>query len=291
LPAFQPPQRRSTPAKGLLLAQVALGLLLACGGCRAGGSPLASNPLTPSHERQWKPLLATLPSADIDGERILVRNVRNCIYFSEEVYIPRFDDRTYRLDELKTVDFIVVPFNDTPDLAHTMLSFGFADGQHLAVSVEARLEEGETYSPVAGALRQFELIYVLGDERDLIGLRTEHRQADVYVYRARVTPDRARTLFLDVLQRVNQIHERPEFYHTITNNCTTNIAQHVNRIQPGRIPPSLSWILTGHSARLAYDLQLLDTTRDFESTRRAAHINALARKFLDAPDFSERIRR
>jgi hypothetical protein len=232
-----------------------------------------------------------MPSAHVEGDEVRIQNVRNCLYFREDVYATRYEDRIYRLSDLQTVDFIVVPFSATSRLAHTMLSFGFADGRYLALSVEARLEEGESYSAVRGGLRQFELIYILGDEKDLISLRTEHRNADVYVYRTQVPPEQIRLLFVDVLARVNQLKEQPEFYDTLSNNCTTNIVRHVNRVRPGRIPPSLGLILTGHSDRLAYDLGLLDTGRPFAELRASAHVNTLAHRFRDAPDFSDRIRR
>ena len=188
-------------------------------------------------------------------------------------------------------DFIVVPFKDAPNLAHTMLSFGFDDGHYLAVSVEVRLEEGESYSPVKGALRQYEIMYVVADERDLIQLRTQHRKADVYVYRTRATPDQARSLLMDMMQRVNQLAEKPEFYNTFTNNCTTNIVLHINHLRPGRVPYDIRVLLPGQSDRLAYDLGLLDTKVSFEETKLAARVNNLAEIHRDHPDFSQLIRR
>jgi hypothetical protein len=125
----------------------------------------------------------------------------------------------------------------------------------------------------------------------LITLRTRHRDADVYVYRTRVEPQQAKRLLLDVLERVNGLAEQPEFYHTLSNNCTTNIIRHVNRIRPGRVPPSLATVLTGHSDRLAYDLGLIDTSKPFAEIRQAARVNERANRYAEAPDFSQRIRR
>lgn len=275
-------------------------LLAALGGCRAGPSAASLRnpegvyvqaPFTPSHQRRWQPAMAVLPYAEIHPNSVKVHNIRNCYWFSENVYTPRYYDREFLLDDLQSVDFLVVPFKEAPDLAHTMLSFGFQNGYYLGVSVEARLEEGEAYSPLAGVLGQFELMYVVADERDLIQLRTEHRQVDVYLYRTRVAPQQVRALFVDMMKRVNQIYRQPEFYHTLYNNCTTNIVRHVNHVRPGRVPFSLALLLTGHSDRLAYDLGLLDTDRPFEETRRLARINDLARRYRYAKEFSSLIRR
>lgn len=261
-------------------------------GCRSGPNNVAlADPFTPSHNRNWQATHGVLPTAKIKGDRLHVQNIRNTYYFREHVCAPRYYDRTFDLRKLEGVDFVVVPFNETPSLAHTMLTFAFEDGEYLAVSVEARLEEGETYSPLRGSLRQYELMYVVADERDLIQLRTEHRDAEVYVYRTQVPPAEARALLEDIMQRVNQIAAQPEFYDTLTNNCTTNIVWHVNRVRPGRIPFDLGIVLTGHSDRLAYDLGLLDRSKPFEEVRSAARVNELARRYKDRSDFSELIRR
>ncbi|MBI2480637.1 MAG: DUF4105 domain-containing protein [Planctomycetia bacterium] len=122
----------------------------------------------PSHDRDWSPDLAVLPYADIGADHVIVRNIRHCAYESDSDYAVNYYDKRFELPQIRTVDFVVVPFKENPSLAHTMLSFGFADGEHVAVSAEARLEKGETYSPVLGELRQYELMYVVADERDVI---------------------------------------------------------------------------------------------------------------------------
>jgi len=264
-------------------------MLLAVG-CKATSNVHA--PIFPSNDRDWQASLAVLPEVERTGDDLLIHNVRNCHYLNENLYVVQYDDRHYHLSDVRTVDFIVVPFKESEELAHTMVSFGFADGRYLGISVEARLEQGETYSPMKGALHQFELMYVVADERDLIPLRTEHRDVDVYIYPTKVTPQQAQQLLMHMLARVNKLTKEPEFYDLFTNNCTTNLVNHVNAIRPGRIPPSLAAVLlTGRSDRLAYDLGLIDTTKGFEETRAAARVNALAHKFRDDPSFSLLIRR
>ncbi|MFO0904622.1 MAG: DUF4105 domain-containing protein [Pirellulales bacterium] len=248
-------------------------------------------PLYPSHQRDWAPQHSRLPSVEFDGSKVAVHDVRNFDYITESEYIARFEDRKYDLRDLETVDYIVVPFAAAPLLAHTMLSFGFGRDQYLVTSVEVRLEKGESYSPLLGAMRQFEIMYVLADERDAIKLRTEVRKDDVYVYRVKAPPEKVRELFIDVAERVNQIHDAPEFYDTLTNNCTTNIVQHVNRIAPNSIPYGGQVLLPGMSGQLAYNLGLLDRSVPYDELQRRSNVTARAHAHRRDKDFSREIRR
>ncbi|MCA9124148.1 MAG: DUF4105 domain-containing protein [Planctomycetaceae bacterium] len=270
------------------LVAVAFTLLV---GCQTIEPCLVRKMATPSNDRNWRAEQAILATAEFEGDQVTVRNIRNCSYVTEDVFIVDHYDKTFDLNDLESVDFIVVPFKGVPAVAHTFQSFGFGNGDYLAVSVEVRLEEGESYSLSGGMARQFELMYVVADERDVIQLRTKHRKNDVYVYRVRASRERIRDVFVDMLQRVNKLAEEPEFYHTLTNNCTNNPARHINRLYPGRIPPSIGLALPGLSDRLAYDLGLLETDVSFEETRRRARIDNVASRRLDGTDFSNRILR
>lgn len=274
-----------TLACGALCAAVAL-----CAGCRSVPENGVTEVAKPSNYRNWKPYLSKLATAEVDGDDITVHNVRNCIYITSDDYIVNHFEKQFKVSDIQTVDFIVVPFKSMPTLAHTMLSFGLQDGQHLGVSVETRLEEGEKYAPLAGAMRQFELIYVVADERDLIRLRTHHRGDDVYVYPTRATPEQAQSLFLDMMARTNKLAREPEFYDTLTNNCTTNIFEHINRLFPGRVPYNYAILFPGLADRYAYNLGLIDTQLSFEETRRLAKVNDLAERYYDSPAFSQQIR-
>ncbi len=250
-----------------------------------------AKPFRPSNHRQWEHDQAVLPRAVFHGDRVTVQNIRNCNYFTTDDYIVHHYDRTFDLRDLESVDFIMVPFAETPALGHTMMSFGFAGGDYLCVSVEIRKEKGERYGPLRGFFNQYELMYVLGDERDLIGLRANHRLDDVYVHRTRATPEQARELFADVMQRVNKLAEEPEFYNTLTNNCTTNIRNHINRLSPDRVPYDYRVLLPGYSDELAYDLGLLATDGPFSAARRRARVTRQAFMHRGDPDFSVAIRR
>lgn len=244
----------------------------------------------PSNYRNWRPDLAILPFADIGSDRIKLYHVRDCEYRTEEDYDVRHFDLDFPLQDVRTLDFIVVPFQNSPALAHTMLSFGLANGQYLVVSVEGRLEQGEAYSALGGSFDGFELTVVIGTERDLIRLRTEVRKVDVYLYPIAVPPEQAQRLFVAMLGRANSLARTPEFYDTISNNCTTNIVKHINGLKPGSIPNDVRILLPGHSDRLAYDLGLIATNAPFELVQANARVNTLAHLHADSPDFSQRIR-
>jgi len=247
--------------------------------------------LKPSNYRDWSPDQAVLPYAEFLDNRVVVHNIRNCTYLTDKSYVVHHYDKAFDLDRIESVDFIVVPFRGMPNLAHTMLSFGFDPGDRVAVSVEVRKKRGDEYSVVNAMLGQYELMYVVGDERDLIKVRTNYRKDDVYLYRSRATPEQTRELFVDVMRRVNKLAAEPELYDLFTNNCTTNIMQHVNNLAPNKVPYGLEVLLPGRSDRLAYNLGLLDTSVPFEETKRRARINDPAERFAEAPDFSASIRR
>jgi hypothetical protein len=275
------------PARVIRLA-VSTVILTLCG---CASLKTVTDPLLPSHDRPWITLLAKMPTAEFRGERVHIRGIRDFVYMTDTDFVPRYSEAIYSLDEIEGVDFIVAPFRDTPSLAHTMLSFRFNDGRVLTVSAEARLELGEKYHPLAGALHQYELMYVLGTERDLITLRTEHRDVDVYLYPVKTKSAQARQLLLSVLHRVNKLSEEPEFYDTLTNNCTTNIVSHVNELSPGRVPLNWRYLLPGYSDQLAYDLGLIDTSLPFTAAREMALVNDRVDPKLSSRDFSTALRR
>ena len=245
----------------------------------------------PSNDRDWSPDQARLSTADFDGHRVHVHNIRNCSYRTADEFTVDYYDKTFDLERLRTADFIMVPFTDYPDGAHTFLSFGFDDDQYVAISVEIRREKGEYYSVPAALMNQFEIMYVVGDERDLIQLRSNVRLENVYMYRASASPAQVRSLFVDMLERANKLAQKPEYYHMLTNNCTTNIMAHINHVSPGRVPYTYEVLLPGHSDRLAYRLGLIAQDESFERAKEKARINRLAYVNRDSPEFSKLIRR
>jgi hypothetical protein len=247
--------------------------------------------LKPSNTRDWTPEQAVLAYAEIHGSRATVHNIRDCRWRSLDDFTVAHYDKTFDLGKLNSVDFIVVPFNESPRLGHTMLSFGFDGEDYLAVSVEIRRERGEAFDAVKGFFQQYEIIYILADERDVIQRRVNCDLCDVYVYRSTATPKQARELFIDVMRRVNKLVKEPEFYDTLTNNCTTNIRNHINHLKPNEVPYDYRVLLPGYSDRLAYDLGLIERHGSYEETRLHARVNYEAYLYREDPAFSRKIRR
>jgi len=251
---------------------------------------LASGCHGPSNHRDWSPNQAVLPTADFDGHLVHVHNVRNTEYRTAEDYTVQHYDKTYDLDELDSADFIMVPLPDVPGGAHTFLSFGFANQDHVAISIEIRRQKGEEFSALRSLAQPYEIMYVVGDERDLIRLRTIYWMEDVYIYRLRMPKSDTRALLVDMLKRANHLSKKPEYYNLANNNCTTNIARHINNVSPGRIPYSYQILFPAYSDRLAYDLNLIEHDGTFEQTRAQARVNEVAYIHRDSPNFSAQIR-
>ncbi|MES2215797.1 MAG: DUF4105 domain-containing protein [Patescibacteria group bacterium] len=246
--------------------------------------------IRPSHDRDWSEDQALLPYAEITGDQVFIHNIRNFTYASTTSYTAHYYDKKFDLSKLKKVYYVVEPFSGFAGAAHTFLSFEFDGYQFMAISVEIRKEKGETFSALKGLFNQYELMYVIADERDVIKLRSNYRKDDVFVYPIRTTPEKARALFLDMIARANGIKEKPEFYNTLTNTCTTNIVSHVNKISPKRVPFSLKVLFPAHSDELAYKLGLIDTDLSFDEARMRYKINDRALKYADDPNFSVKIR-
>lgn len=244
----------------------------------------------PSNDRDWTADQRVLPYADFHGPLATIHDIRLCSYRTVSDFSCSYYDKTFDLRRLESVWFIVEPFGRSRGVAHTFVSYGFGGGDFVAISAEIRKERGESFSPWLGLVRQYELMYVVGDERDLIKLRSNYRHDPVFLYRARATPEAIRRMFVEMLERANKLRREPEFYNTLTNNCTTNIAYHINTIVPGRVPFSVALVFPGYSDRLAYRLGLIDHGLPFDTVRARAQINARAAQFADDPEFSERIR-
>ncbi len=245
----------------------------------------------PSNDHNWNTDQAILPTITIDGDTVDIQNIRNFTYRSITDYTPDYYDATYNISDITRIWFAVEPFLKTKiGAAHTLVSFEFNDGRYLAISVEIRKEVGESFSPLKGILRNYELMYVIADERDVLGLRAIHRKDDVFLYPIKTTPEHAQQLFVSMLTRAQQLQQHPEMYNTATNNCTTNIAAHVNELFPNRIPWDSTFLLPETADEYALSIGLLDTDLPIEKAREKYHINERAIQFENNSDFSKKIR-
>jgi len=244
--------------------------------------------LRPSNARDWQPDVARVATAEIQGDRVTVKNVRNFRYRSATDFDERWEERRLDLTRLDGLD-IFFSYWGAPLIAHTIMSWSFADGQHLAISVETRQPKGQEYSTVAGFFRQSELIYVAADECDVIGLRTNIRGEDVYLYRLCTAQRAAKILLYEYLDAMNALAREPRWYNALLTNCTTAIRQRVIHAG-GKMPLSWRLFANAYLPELLYERGSLDTGRPFAELKAMSRINDRARAAGTAGDFSATIR-
>ncbi len=243
--------------------------------------------LKPSNDRDWSPDQAVLPEVVFEEHRVRIRHIRDARYRSTTDYDVRLFDAMYDLNQLDSLWYIVEPFGEREGAAHTFVSFGFDDGRHLAISAEIRKEKGESFSALKGLLKRYELMYVIGTEADLIGLRANERKDDIFLYPIRASRDEIRAIFVSMLERANALAEKPEFYDTLMNTCMTNLVSHFNAALPTRIPTrGKAIVLPGYSDPLFHALGLIDTDLPPEALRERYKINERAESCNGREDFS-----
>jgi hypothetical protein len=232
--------------------------------------------------------MSRVPRAGIDGPFVTIQNVRNFEYRSESDYDQRCETRTYNLDRIRGMDLFLSFWGPT-EIAHTIVSWEFDGGQHLAISIETRKANGESYSALRSFFPQYELYYVVVDEPDLVGLRTNYRGEAGYLHRIRVPTPQALALLVDYLTKVNRLANHPQWYNALTQNCTTAIRGHAQCAGAGG---RFDWRLLAdaHVDQLLYERHQIDADIPFDDLRSRSNITERARAAADAADFSARIR-
>ena len=243
-----------------------------------------------SNDRNWQRDVAVLPYATVKGEQVTIHNIRNLNYRTETDFDVRYYDKTFDLNRLDSVDLIAVYWMGDA-IAHIMISFGFQEKDFVTFSIETRKEQGEEYSTLKGFFKQYELIFIAGDERDLIRVRTDYRKPpeDVYLYRSRMTPENPRKFFMEYVRQINSMKENPEWYNTLTTNCTTDVVRLI-RAYGGQARYNWKVLLSGYAPQYAYENGSIDTRIPFEELRKLSYINPQARAVGDDPEFSRKIR-
>ena len=279
-----PPVKKPIDARIVLGCSIVLIYLLSWG-------------IRPRLDREWDADQAVLPRIHFDqNQQVTIQNLRHARYQTPEDYQVDLETTTFALQDLESVWFVVQRFTPIDSLAHTFISFGFRSPngpRYFSVSVEVRREKGELWLPLQGIYRQYELMYVVGDERDLIGVRTNIRENDrVYLYRVNATPEQAQTLFVRIAERVERLAEHPEHYHTFLNNCTTNIVAHAYSLTEEPLNPrDLRIVFPGNSAHLAWEKRLIGRPQEsFEQLQERSRIDEIARQVGLTEAFSEAIR-
>jgi hypothetical protein len=243
--------------------------------------------LRPRGDREWAAGMDVMPQAEVCGDTLTVSNFRIFDYTKDGRPIPHYTKQEYELTKLSSIDYFLSHWSG-PIMAHTLVSFGFSDGRFLCVSVEARRQAWQKYSPLWGLFRNYELMFVFGDERDIVRLRTNVRREQVYMYRLRMPPDHLRRLLLDYVTRLKRLAAQPEWYNSITSNCTTNLFYQRHAKVPWWLTPRI--LLNGLSAKAMYQLGYLSTRESFADLQSRCAIRDRAIVADDAADFSLRIR-
>jgi hypothetical protein len=243
--------------------------------------------VTPSNDRDWQPDVARSVTATIDGDRLVVSNVRNFNWRSDTDFDERWEERTYSLSHASNVDLILSWAGEAT--AHLIVSIGFDDGSRLAFSIETRKSRREEYSTIAGFFRQYELSIVAADERDVVRVRSNVRGEDVRIYRLRMPPMCAQALLREYVAEANDVARAPRWYDTLTGNCTTLVFGMIRVIRPG-LHLDYRILLSGYLPDYAYDMGATDTSIPFETLRGLASIRDKAAQADADPDFSTKIR-
>ncbi len=243
-----------------------------------------------SNERRWQRDVAVLPSATVKGTQVTIRNIRNLNYRTETDFDLCYYDKTFDLDRLDSVDLIAVYWMGDA-IAHVMVTFGFQEKDFVTFSIETRKEIGEGYSTLKGFFKQYELIFIAGDERDLIRVRTDYRKPpeDVYLYRTRMPPESSRKFFMGYVRQINSMKEHPEWYNTLTSNCTVDVVRLIRGFG-GQARFSWKVLFSGYAPQYAYELGGLDTRIPFEELRKLSYINPKAVALGNDPEFSRKLR-
>jgi len=247
--------------------------------------------LRPSNDANWQSDVDRTAWAEIVGDQVTIHNLRNCAYRTETEYSDCWGDRTVYLSEIRAADLFLTNWG-IPFASHPIARFQFDDNEHIAFSIEARYKVGQNYSTVLGCFRQYELIFVTADERDVIRLRTNYRKGEeVSLYRIRATPDIARAMFLTYVDYLNRLKDRPEWYNEVTRNCTTTINKQLGADVNNTQPWNYRYLLNGTLDELLYDRgRLVTGGLQFPELKQRERINAAARAANGAPDFSALIR-
>lgn len=245
--------------------------------------------IRPSNDRQWIPEVAEQTHGTITGDVVTLHNVRNFDWHSKTDYDPRWETRTYDLTQLRSVDLVLSSWG-RPAIAHTMVSFGFTDGQYVVFSVEIRRKQGDKFSEIGGFFRLYELAVLASTEQDSLRVRTNVRGEEGYLYRVKMPEGTIRPLFLSYMETANRLQEHPRFYNTVTANCTTIIYQLARQIVPG-LPLDYRLLLSGYLPEYLYELDALEGADSMADYRQAGHYTQRARESKDVSNFSQDIRK
>ena len=248
--------------------------------------------IPPTNDRDWKVPVARLPRVTVKGNDVKISNIRNFDYRSETDFTPRYYTKDFKLDEIRSLDYVLSYWDGNKAIAHIIFSFGFKNGDYLAVSVETRLAKDQKQSLLSGIFNQYEIIYILADERDVLRLRSNFRKEEVYLYRVKIDNKALQKIFLKIVKQADDLHQHPRFYNTLKHNCLTTLLADLQEAQGRRLDFDYRFIMNGYSDELLYDKNALVTGGlPFKELKKRRNINQYVENDPDAAvGFSRKIR-
>lgn len=229
----------------------------------------------PSHSRDWVAGFDVFPHIEINDNEITIKNLRDWTYEKDKVTGFNYKTETYNPNNLTQAYFLVEPFSKWDGIAHTYFVFEFSDKEPIAFSVEARREKDEKYSALLGFFNQYELIYIWGTEKDLQDQRIVMQGNDIYKYPLIISNENTQKLFVHLAEKTQELEENPQFYNTISKNCTNILADFANDIAPNHdaIPSHYARYFPGYSDELLYKLGYIPNDKPLKEIKEMYYVN------------------
>lgn len=245
-----------------------------------------------SNNRNWEVGFEIFPEVEIskDKDEVNIKYIRDWNYSETDIISKDYIDRSYKLENLERVWFLVEPFSKWDGIAHTYFVFDFTDQEPISFSIEARREKEETYSALMGAFNKYDLIYMWGTERDFTGRRAYKDNADIYMYPLDIKKETGQKFFLELAKETEKLRQNPKFYNTLTSNCTNNLAKMANKVNEGSIPFHYAQLLPGYSDEFLYKLEFISNDKPLEELKKKYYITDLVKKYYLDENFSEKLR-
>ncbi|MCJ8161028.1 lipoprotein N-acyltransferase Lnb domain-containing protein [Acinetobacter zhairhuonensis] len=240
-------------------------------------------------DRDWNPEVSRLLSYQIQGNQVTLDNVRDFHWYSDGSYEAAWQTRVLDLNQITGVN-IITSYWTGPQIAHTLVSFDFANQAPLTFSIEIRKEQGEDFSAIGGFFRKYELNLVAANETDIIYTRSNIRHEQVYFFPIKMSKSQSRALFLEYLNKANELAQQPKWYNTLSSNCTTLVFDMIQEVSQKPLPVDYRLLASGYLPNYLYDLDAISHRYSLHEWYRRAHVNPKVQSLTSVQDYSSTIR-